>query len=620
MKKILFFVFLLIFVWRYAYADIGQEFANDLASKLVTQKGNVIGVKNSNVILDKGSNSGIMKGELVYIYKDLGEFVDPTTNKTVDLKEGRAYAVVESIEPNKSVAKILRGAQKIQKYFLGLPLIPNGYTYSKVQVSTNDKWVIGKSEYRIAIITRNPVLFDSVKNALESKKEFEVLNADTIEIALTKEKITSLSSPSDIQKLCEDLNCDFVIPIYLKNNNQLSYNIYNGYTGDLIYAVNAPLSVQEAHTLKTAKVTAKVENIPPENIVPSKLNVEASLTFWESLLNKFGLYSKYSSLGASSATMRLINYQNVGYSAKALGIAGEIIVVANRGEVIGYRFDGYSLNKIFSARIGYQIFNIDTANINGKTYLAISNFDAYGRLSSVLASLDGNTIKIIKSDIPYAIRFYNAYANLQLIAQGMSIGSKFYGPIYYMNLDGKTTKEFDLPIKPASFFEFDSIGSRVVYVTPNNEIAIYDTSTKKNELTGHYVSESAESIQRYTHNNYSANESYFDRNKGKIFIQNSLKFYKQDSDYYILVPLSYRSNVVQVAGSHYNAYSLTMYKLNDNKLIDVWSSGSVSGRIVSFARSGDYVMALIATPSPFFTRFILGENDIYRLTVFEINK
>jgi hypothetical protein len=63
-----------------------------------------------------------------------------------------------------------------------------------------------------------------------------------------------------------------------------------------------------------------------------------------------------------------------------------------------------------------------------------------------------------------------------------------------------------------------------------------------------------------------------------------------------------------------------MYKLDSDKLLDVWNSGSVSGRVVSFARQSDYIVGLIATPAPFFTRFVLGEDDIYRLTVFEINK
>lgn len=617
MRKILFTAIVVLFLTNLAYAGVGENFAHELASSLVEQKGKITGVENNTVILDKGSNDGIMKGELVYIYKNLGVFVDPTTQKSVELKSGRAYAQVVSVQPDKAIAKIIRGTQKIQKYFLGLPIIPNGYTYSKPDVSDNDEWVIGKSLYRIAIITRNPVLFNSIKNALEATKKFEVIDPDTIEIAMTKEKITSISTPADIEKLCSDINCDFVIPVYLKNDNQISYNIYNGYSGDLIYSTSSKISQQEMENLKTTKLA---ENLPPENVVPSTLNIQPRLTFWESLLNKFGLYSKYSNLGESSATMRLVNYANIGYQAQALAATGDLIIVANKGQLELYRFDGYSLNKVASANIGYNIFNIDVAQIDGKTYLAISNFNAYGQLSSSIAYIEGSSIHVVKDSIGYCLRFFDVYSKPQLIAQNLSIGSKFYGPIYEMNLNGAITKELKLPIDPASFYEFEQIGDKLVYVTPNNEIAIYNISNKKNFLTGQYVSSSVEPIQRYSHS-FNPNESYFEnKNKGVVYIQNNLKFFKHQDNYYVLIPTSYRSNVVQVAGSHYNAYSISMYKLNNDKLLDVWNSGSVSGRVVSFARQSDYIVGLIATPAPFFTRFILGEDDIYRLTVFEINK
>ncbi|MGC8791014.1 MAG: hypothetical protein ACP5PO_05855 [Desulfurella sp.] len=616
MKKFLFSVLAFFIFVNIVKANVGQDFANELVSKLVEQKGEVIGVENNYVILDKGSNSGVLKGELVYIYKNLGTFVDPTTQKRVELKSGRAYAQVVEVKPDKSIAKIIRGTQKIQKYFLGLPLIPNGYTYSKAHVSDNDEWIIGKSLYRVAIITRNPVLFDDIRNALNSKNKFDVIDPDTIEIAMTKEKISSISTPKDVERLCSDINCDFVIPVYLKSNNQLSYNIYNGYTGDLIFSTSSKLTEQEMQNIKTAKV----ENLPPENIVPSTLNIEPRLTFWESLLNKFGLYSRYSNVGASSATMRLVNYANIGYSAKALAVTSDLIVVANKGDLELYRFDGYSLNKVASTKVGYNIFNIDSAQIDGKTYLTISNFNAYGQLSSSIGYIEGTSIHIVKDSIGYCIRFFDKYSKPELIAQNLSIGSKFYGPIYEMNLDGTIIKELKLPINPASFYEFEQIGNKLVYATPNNEIAIYDLDTKKNYLTGYYVGSSVEPIQRYTHN-YNPNESYFEnKNAGKVYIKNSLKFYKQGENYYVLSQTSYRSNVVQVAGSHYNAYSISMFRLENDKLQDIWNSGSVSGRIVSFARQNDYIVGLIATPAPFFTRFILGEDDIYRLTIFEINK
>lgn len=617
MRKILFFCIAVLFLANFAYADVGENFAHQLVSSLVEQKGKVIGVENNTVILDKGSNDGIMKGELVYIYKNLGVFVDPTTQKRVELKSGRAYAQVVSVQPDKSIAKIIRGTQKIQKYFLGLPIIPYGYTYSKPDVSDNDEWLIGKSFYRVAIITRNPLLFNSIKKALESTKKFQVIDPDTIQIAMTKEKITSISTKEDIEKLCSDITCDFVIPVYLKSDNQISYNVYDGYSGELIYSTSSKISQQEMEDLKTTKFA---ENLPPENVVPSTLNIQPRLTFWESLLDKFGLYSRYSNVGASTATMRLVNYINIGYSAKALATSGDLIIVANKGQVELYRFDGYSLNKVASANVGYNIFNIDTAQIDGKTYLAISNFNAYGGLSSSIGYIEGSSIHIIKDDIGYCLRFFNAYSKPQLIAQSMTIGSKFYGPIYEMNLNGSITKELKLPIDPASFYEFEQIGNKLVYITKNNEIAIYDTTNSKNFLTGLYVSSSVEPIQRYSHS-FNPNESFLEnKNKGVVYIQNNLKFYKYQDSYYILVPTSYRSNVIQVAGSHYNAYSISMYKLENNKLLDVWNSGNVSGRIVSFARQNDLLIGLIATPAPFFTRFILGEDDIYRLTIFEINK
>ncbi|MGC8501642.1 hypothetical protein [Desulfurella sp.] len=616
MKKILFVCFVLLFFVNFANASVGENFANELASKLVVQTGKILSVKNDTVVLDKGSSDGIMKGELVYIYKNLGTFVDPTSQKRIELKSCRAYAQIETVDLNQSIAKIIRSTQKIKKYFLGLPLIPNGYTYSKAHVSDNDEWIIGKNLYRVAIITRNPIVFKQVKNALESTKKFEVIDPDTIEIAMTKERLTSISTPKDVEELCSAVNCDFVIPIYLKNNNQLSYNIYNGYSGDLIYVTNSQVSQQEMEKIKTAKM----ENLPPENIVPTALNIEPRLTLWESLLNKFGLYSKYSNVGASSATMRLVNYANIGYEAKALAIANDLIVVASKGQLELYRFDGYSLNKVSSANVGYNIFNIDSAQIDGKTYLAISNFNAYGQLSSSIAYIENSSIHVVKDSIDYCLRFYNIYSKAQLIAQNLSIGGKFYGPIYEMNLNGEISKELSLPINPASFYEFEQIGNKLIYVTPNNEIAIYNLDDKKNFLTNDYIGQSVDAIQRYSHS-YNPNESYFEnKNAGKVFIQNNLKFYKKDDQYFVLVPQSYRSNAVQVAGSHYNAYSISMYKLDNDKLANVWNSGSVSGRIVSFARQNDYIVGLIATPAPFFTRFILGQDNIYRLTIFEINK
>ncbi len=629
MKRfILLFLILFVFVGvRSKASTVFDVVVNQIKPRLKLVEGSIIKVKGRTVVLNRGSDDGLFKNYFVFIYRNMGSFVPLTSNKPVELKKGIAFATVVKVFRHKSIAKITQGIEREKKYLFGLGIIPYGERELFGKPRVGDKWVAGKSSFRIAIITRNPYIYKGLKDALEKTGRFFVISPDKIQIALVKHRINTLYEKKAIKKLANVLDADMVMLVSTIKYEKLRYKLYNGYSAKVIIRNTVAIDNKTQVVLKQTNV----ESVPPTNLVASNLRLKPKLTFWETLLSRFGLYSPYTNLDMSSETYKVVLYKNIGYGTTAFYLGkiddknGNIILVAQNGKITAYRFDIDSFDRLFSFNFGYNIINIDAAKIGGNYMIAISNFNRYGKLSSALGYIKDKKFHITKKDIPYHIRFYNRFSkNPILIAQKASVSEPFFGSIYTLNIQSMRVSKLKLPVKPHSFYEFYRVKNDIVYVDSAKELAVYNTVDGKITSKTPYTFGGGErAIQRYPEQ--FMNEEM--RSAGykpafalqrKVYIPKSLRVIRSGNDFLVLGVRNYLSHNITISNPHYQGYNIKMFSLDNDKLKLTWSSGDVKGRLVGFGKDGNYIISVIGLPASFFYRFIRGILEVDRLTAAQI--
>ncbi len=628
MKKFVYaFLVLFLLISNMAYGNVFDNLVSQIAPKLKPIKGRILKVEGKKLILDKGYEDGLFKNYFVYVYRNEGSFVPLNSNKPVELKEGICFATINKVYDHKSVATITQGIERERKYFFGLGIISNGTReiYGG-KPRTGDQWVAGKPSYRIAVITRNPYIYSQIRDKLNSTGRFFVISPDTLQIALVKNRINTLYERDAIRKLANVVDADLVLLVSTVKHEKLKFKLYDGYSGSAIERGSIGIDNKTRMVLNQINV----ENIPPNNLVASNLRLQPKLTFWESILNKFGLYSPYTRLQMSSSSYKVVLYKNIGYGTTAMFMGkvddkdGNVILVAQGSKVTAYRFDIDSFDKLFSFKYGYNIINIDAAKVNGKYLVAISNFDRYGNLSSALGYIDKGKFHIIKDDLPYHIRFFDRFSKKpMLIAQKASIKSPFYGPIYKLDLNTFATTKLDLPVDVNSFYNFYKVGNDIVFVNSSRELEIYNEIEGKITYKAPYIFGGGErAIERYPEPiNVSVRQAGYTpeyRLKYSVFIPKSIEVLKTKDGYEVLGMRNYLSHNITINEQHYQGYNIKVFKLNGDKLKLVWSSGDVKGRLVAFGRDGDYIISVIGLPASFFYRFIEGILEVDRLTAARI--
>lgn len=627
MKRIVAIFVLFFLLSSVAYSSVFDDLTAQILPKLKLIKGKVIKVEGKKLVLNKGSKDGLFKNYFVYIYRNEGSFVPLNSNQPVKLKEGICFATVNKVYDHRSIATVSQGIESEKKYFLGLGIIPNGTReiYGG-KPEAGDQWVAGKPSYRIAIITRNPYIYSQIENKLNSTGRFFVISPDTLQIALVKNRINTLYERDAIKKLANVVDADLVLLVSTVKHEKLRFKLYNGYSGSVIERGSLVID----NKTRTVLNQVNMENIPPNNLVASNLRLQPKLTFWESILNKFGLYSPYTRLQMSSSSYKVVLYKNIGYGTTAMFMGkindkdGNVILVAQGSKVTAYRFDIDSFDRLFSFSYGYNIVNIDAAKVNGRYLVAISNFNRYGNLSSALGYIKNGKFYIIKDDLPYHIRFFDRLSgNPILIAQKASIKSPFYGPIYKLDLNTFAATKLNLPVDVNSFYNFYKVGNDIVFVNSSRELEVYNEIEGKITYKAPYIFGGGErAIKRYPEPiSVSIRQAGYTpeyRLKYSVFIPKSIEVLKTKDGYEVLGMRNYLSHNITINEQHYQGYNIKMFRLNGDKLKLVWSSGDVKGRLVAFGRDGDYIISVIGLPASFFYRFIEGILEVDRLTAARI--
>ncbi|AEA33981.1 hypothetical protein [Hippea maritima] len=621
MKKItvaLIVVFLAINSYAFEVFDSLSGEVLSLANKVI--KGRVVRVnlKNKTVVLNKGADEGLLKNSFVYIYRNEGVFV-AINGKEVALKKGIAYATVVKLFPHKAVAKITQGIEKQKKYLIGLGIIPNGEREVFGTPKENDKWAAGKSTYNIAVIIRNPFIYEQTKSALDKTGKFFVISPDVIQTAIVNNRINSLYENDAIKRLASVVNADLVLFVSTIKHERLRYKLYNGYGGVVIKSGELPM---DSKTIAALNSYPSYE-IPPNNPVASNLRLSPKLTFWESILNRFGLYSPYTNVDMSSTSYKVVMYKNIGHDTTAFYdgyLDGNVreIAVAQGSKVKVFRFDIDSFDKLYEFSYGYTIINIDAARIGGKNLILLTNFNRYGSLSSAIGYIKNHKLYIIKDNLPYHLRFYDKLSGHPIIlAQKASLSKLFYENIYKIDLNTFKVSKFSLPVRPKSFYEFFKVGETLVYLNQAGELESYDLDTGKiKQVTSYAFGGGERLIERYpVEISRDSEESIKELiAKNSVVVPKAISVFKENGEVYILGIKNYMSHHITIAKQHYNAYNVKLFTLNKGNLKMVYNSGDVKGRVVAAAKEGNYIISVIGLPTGFFDRFIMGIYEVDRLT------
>ena len=623
MKKKLFLAIIFILTMSvYASADVYSNAANDISKRLTTTEGIVSDVVNNNeVILNKGSDDGLYKNSFVYIYRPLGTFKTfGEKSETIKLKKGVAYAYIKTLSPHSSKAVIVHGVEEEKEYLIGLGIIPYGKKDLIGKPEKKDRWIAGKKQYRVAVITRNPHVFQSFSNALSKTGKFYTIDPDTLSIAITKSRINSLGEAESVKKLSDAVNADLIVLVSIKRYKQLSYKVYSGYSGHTLLSNTIDIDKNNQEVLLAKKNDT---DIPANNIVASNLRLSPKLTFWESLLDKAGLYSPYTGLDMSSSTYKIASYKNIGHGTTAFyvgdvnGNGEKDILIAQGSKVYIYNYDIDSFEKKGEFSYGYNIYNIDSVKMGDKILVALSNFNSYGSVDSSLGYIDMNyKFHIIKDDIPYSIRFYDRFNKPVLIAQAASVKKVFKGDIYKLDVESGKIEKLNLPVKPNSLFNFEKIDNYIAYVSNSSQLCLYDTiSGKIKHKTAYSLGYGERGVERY---HYEANneESIHDVEKrNNAYISKSVVFFRgKENSIYALGLRNYLSHTIAINKQAYDAYSLTLLKYDAGNFDKVWNSGDVRGRVVGIGKIDDDIISVIGLPATFFSRFIKGIDEVDRLS------
>ena len=589
-----FLLFLLLFILPVpVFPDSFEDIARDVSSKLLPQHGLVVEVKEGMIKLSKGKNSGLFSGETVFIYRPGGVVKDPYSGEVFEVKKGLAYAIITDLEENSAWAEIIGGAEEERRRILGV--IPKGFRDVVGKIKIGDRWQAGATTMRVGVVTRKPVVYKRLKEALEKTGRFHVVGADEFQIALTAEKIVDLNSKENRAAIGRALNLGMLFFVSVEDGRDVSCRVFSGYDGRRI--------ARYSFSLDKELVSSK-ESIPAQNLVPSSLELKPRLTFYEKALNTLGLYTPLH-MPSSTPTFEPI----ASSSLRALSTAfymedidndGKVeIVVALGRKVVVYHFNGDSFTPVMSFRHGWNIVNMDCADIDndGLKEIFFSNFDRFGNLSSFIGRIKGNTFHLIKDRIRYYIRTYDG----RLIAQKSGIIYPFYGGLYEINENGKIKGRVKLPISPRNFFDFYRIDGKVIYLDRDGKLSVYD--------------EKQEKVLYKTRISFGRNLRPVEKYEGHpVVVSRGLIVFKEKGRVYAMVVNNVRESSVSLRTEKFFGGNIKIYEVGDRCFRMVWNSGDTAGRISGFGKIKGIIITVREMPTPLLTRLVKGESGVDVLT------
>jgi hypothetical protein len=582
------------------FAGSFEDIAEDVSSKIFPQHGLVTKVGEEKIELNKGRSSGLFTGETLFIYRPMGVVKDPYSGEVFQARKGLAYAIVADLREDSGWAKIIGGAEEKRKRILGI--IPEGFRNVVAQIKIGDRWQAGTTTMKVGIVTRKPIVYERLKEALEKTGKFYVVGADEFQIALTAEKIVDLNNKENRATVGRALDLEMLFFVNVEDNKDVSCRVFSGYDGRRIARYRSVLN-------KKLVLSEAKSSIPAQNLVSSSLELKPRLTFYEKALNTVGLYAPLR-IPSSTPTLELI----ASSSLRALSTAfymGDIdndgkieIVVALGRKVVVYRFNGDSFTPVMSFGYGWNIFNIDCADINndGLKEMFFSNFDRFGNLSSFIGCIKENKFCLIKDKIRYYIRTYKGPEKLMIIAQESGITRPFYGGLYEINENGKIKDKLELPISPRNLFDFYKIkDGKIVYLDKSGRLVVYDQGEKK--------------VLYMTEMSFGRNLRPIEKYEGHpAAVSKALIVFKKEAKIYAMVINNVRESSVSLRTEKFFGGNIKIYEIGDKCFRMVWASGDTAGRISGFGKIGNTIITVREMPTPVLTRLIKGESGVDVLT------
>ncbi len=608
-KKMLWFFFIcaILSIYNISYADYLNNLNHEFTKIDKPINGKVTSALKGTSVINKGSQSGVKTGMQVNIYENFGTY--RLNGKSIILKKLICYGVVKKTYDNKSEVIAVYGVDEETKKLLYL--IPDGWKYKTLKIKAGDLFSINSGRQKAAILTRNPVLYNTLKSALVN---FDVASNDWVNEERVALKIYGMDRKK-LSRLAFKLGIDyFLIPTLSKNNNAGSLNILviGGLSGMTIDNISTGLN-QSDYSLLENKIQNSTTLINPDNVTASNLDLEYKKTILDKLFGKIGIsihHGSYQKEIAGTRTVAIINDSNIADDLAIKNVNGnkEFIVLSD-GRAVIYSYSNGDIKKI------QELSAINSVSVElYKQFLILSGFDRYGAIKSLFYKLDHDHKFIKMAEDSAWMRFVHWNGNVVAARQAGSIDSLFSSKLYLYHIKNDSLvkfKDISYITKKTAFFNWDTIlighNTFMVYLSRNGNVVV-----EKNRKV---ISESKavfgfgkNRIVRYPRS-YS-NSSNDNKNAGTILIHKPIKFFYENGKLEIAVMRNYKTSVLNTPfTSSTGGSALWIYVLNKDGLHRQFASGNIFGRISAAAIYKNMLLLGRAVPSDFFRNLLQGEKE-----------
>lgn len=596
---------IIILPYGYAYAGYVDNLRADVDRILKPISGKVTSVSKKYILIDKGSSDGIKPGAVVSIFRNYGRY--RYQGKTITLKKLVCYAVVEKTGINSSEVKPVYGVDEKKHHILYL--IPDGLKYKNLKPETGDLFSINSGRQKVAILTRNLAIYDSIKTFLPNldfaDKDWVDLNR--VDLKIYNENWTRLS------KLAFKLGIDyFFVPKLIKTKGKayLDIAVIPGMSGKKIAEVTEQLNHTQYAEIKR-KIKKSAALINPDNITASNLDLQYRQSIWDKILGKVGISIHHGGYQMNISGLNEIAVFRDSDVATDLAITadnndGYRIAIVSDGSVLIYSYQNGNIKRIQKL----SPINAVYADLSDKL-LIISGFNNYGAIKSVFYRLDKSTRRFVKvSSSGMWMRFVRWKGKRVVAASPGKIDKPFGNKLYLYSIRPSGLIRFaDLSylLKKTSFYNWDTFnganGQFLIYLSKDGNITV-EKNGKIIKRTGAVFGFGKNSVLRYRQYQTSDNP-----NGGVVKLSRAVKFFHSNNSLEIVAVRNYKTAVLNSFMSNPSNGSAFMVYDFDGSLHREYASGNIYGRLSAISVANDLFAVGRAVPSDFLKRLWSGEKE-----------
>jgi len=287
---------------------------------------------------------------------------------------------VEKVSNNRSEAKPIYGVD--EKEHRILYIIPDGWKYKNLKAQKGDIFTLNSGRQKVAVLTKNPALYNKLKNGL---KNVDFVDKDWLDTNRVDLKIYG-TDWKRLPDLAFKLGIDyFLIPGLVRKQNKATLNltVVAGMSGKRIGNISVSLdNIQYAALKKKMKKSEILIN--PNNITVSSLDLQYRQTLIDKLLGKAGITLHHGNYQMAIAGLNPIAILKDTSVATDLAIGGKNgdgnyrIVVASDESATIYSYQNGDVQKLQEL----SPINVVTVDLF-KKLLIISGFNRYGKINKI---------------------------------------------------------------------------------------------------------------------------------------------------------------------------------------------------------------------------------------------